>query len=128
MGFAHDVRREVFGVTNHVSATRPALEREWLRLTRETLPALASPRAWPVSADHCFQRILLDNALDRCWHEAVERRPAYRHVDEDALVRAVALGQAVVAGEADLHLLNARSLEWRGKRARAAQASSTSAP
>ncbi len=106
--------------------SRPALEAEWLRLTRETLPALAKSCAWPVSADHCFQRILLDNALGRCWYDAVARRPAYRHVEQDALARAVALGQAVIAGTADLHLLNARSLAWRGKHP--AQASSTSAP
>lgn len=105
---------------------RPALERDWLRLTRETLPALAALRAWPVSADHCFQRILLDNALECCWYQVVARRPAYRHVEADALARAVALGEAVIAGTADLHLLNARSLAWRGKGPR--QASSTSAP
>ncbi len=104
------------------------LEREWLRLTRETLPALAASRAWPVSADHCFQRILLDNSLGRCWYEAVKRRPAYAHVEGDALARAVALAQAVIAGEADLHALNARSLGWRAKRPRAAQASSADAP
>ena len=107
-------------------SSRPHLEAHWLRLTRETLPALAVARAWPVSADHCFQRILLDNALGRCWYDAVARRPAYRHVGEDALARAVALGEAVAAGTADLHDLNARSLAWRGKRPR--QASSTSAP
>lgn len=108
--------------------SRDQLEAEWLHLTRETLPALASARDWPVSADHCFQRILLDNALGRCWYEAVQRRPAYRHIDGDALTRAVALAKAVVAGEADLHALNARSLVWRGKRGRTAQASSTSTP
>ncbi len=107
---------------------RPALEAEWLRLTRVDLPALASVRRWPVSADHCFQRILLDNALGCCWYEVVERRPAYRHVEADALARAVALAQAVIAGGADLHALNARSLAWRGKPHRAPQAISISAP
>jgi len=42
---------------------RAALEAEWLVLTRASLPALAIERHWPVSADHCFQRILLDNAV-----------------------------------------------------------------
>ena len=97
---------------------RPALEAEWLRLTRETLPGLAAARGWPVSADHCFQRILLDNALGRCWYEAVARRPAYAHVDMEALARAVALAHAVIEGGADLHALNACSLAWRGKRGR----------
>lgn len=107
---------------------RRALEREWLRLTRETLPALATARNWPVNADHCFQRILLDNALGRCWYEVVQRRPAYRHIERAALARAVALAQAVIAGEADLALLNAQSLQWRGKRPRVTQASSTITP
>ena len=111
MGFAHDGPRQ-----SNVTQDRPALEAEWLRLTRATLPSLAATRAWPVSADHCFQRILLDNALGCCWYEAVARRPAYAHVEEAALARAVALAHAVIAGEADLHLLNANSLRWRGKR------------
>ena len=39
---------------------RAALESRWLRLTRVDLPAQADARGWPVSLDHCFQRILLD--------------------------------------------------------------------
>jgi proline racemase len=98
---------------------RATLETRWLRLTRETLPALADTRDWPVRADHCFQRILLDHAVGGRWYDHVAGRPAYRHVAEDALTRAVALGEAVVAGEADLHALNRQSLLWRGKRASA---------
>lgn len=94
---------------------RADLEREWLRLTRETLPALASGRGWPVHADHCFQRILLDNAVGGVWYDAITRRPAYRHATDTVLQTAVALGRAVAAGEADLPTLNHRSLTWRGK-------------
>jgi hypothetical protein len=39
---------------------RARLEADWLTLTRQTLPTLAKARRWPVSADHCFMRILLD--------------------------------------------------------------------
>ncbi|WP_375422641.1 GCN5-related N-acetyltransferase [uncultured Sphingomonas sp.] len=92
---------------------RPQLESEWLALTRETLPALAQARGWPVSADHCFQRILLDNAVGGRWYDAVTARPAYRHIALDALARAVALGHAAIAGEADLFDLKGRSLAWR---------------
>jgi hypothetical protein len=95
---------------------RADLERRWLALTRDTLPGLAHQRGWPVRADHCFQRILLDHAVGGCWYDHVAGRPAYRHVAEDALARAVALGEKVAAGEADLHALNRRSLTWRGKR------------
>lgn len=94
---------------------RAALEAEWLGLTREVLPALAGPRGWPVRNDHCFQRILLDNACGGCWYHHVPRRPAYRYMNIDTLVRALALARAAEAGWADLHLLNRRSLKWRGK-------------
>ena len=71
---------------------RPHLEADWLTLTRETLPALARARGWPVSADHCFQRILLDNAVGGRWYDAVTARPAYRHIAIEALAHAIALG------------------------------------
>lgn len=95
--------------------TRAELELEWLSLTRKRLPKLAASREWPVRADHCFQRILLDNAVGGCWYQAVQARPAYRHIAEPLLARAVDLGQAVEAAEIDLHALNRLSLEWRGK-------------
>ena len=94
---------------------RRVLETEWLRLTREVLPALAAERGWPVSADHCFQRILLDNALGGRWYDHVTGRPAYRHLSLEALTRAIALARAAEQGSADLHALNRRSLTWRGK-------------
>lgn len=96
-----------------MAVDRTVLEASWLALTRETLPALARARAWPVSADHCFQRILLDNAVGRRWYDAVAGRPAYRHIAADALARAVALGEAAIAGDEDLAQLNRRSLAWR---------------
>ena len=98
---------------------RPQLERRWLRLTRETLPALAARRdeasEWPVRFDHCFQRILLDNACGTVWYDRIDGRPAYTHAPDDILEAAVALGESVKRGESDLHALNRRSLAWRGK-------------
>ena len=94
---------------------RAALEASWLQLTRVALPAIADLRGWPVRADHCFQRILLDHAFGGCWYDHVAKRPAYRHADAAALSRAVALGEAAIAGSADLAALNRRSLDWRGK-------------
>lgn len=95
---------------------RAALEARWLTLTRETLPGLAAERGWPVRADHCFQRILLDAACGGRWYDHIAARPAYRHLDGARLARAVALAEATVAGAADLNALNAQSLAWRGKR------------
>jgi hypothetical protein len=99
---------------------RAKAEARWLRLTRETLPAMARHRRdgeqpWPVSADHCFMRIILDAVHGRRWDDAIKARPAYRHMDTTRLEAAIALAEQVVAGEADLWALNAQSLRWRGK-------------
>ncbi len=69
---------------------RLALEARWLHLTRVVLPALASPRGWPIRADHCFMRVLLDHAHGGRWTDHVARRPAYAHATTGALARAVA--------------------------------------
>ena len=77
------------------------------------LPAAARPD-WPVRLDHCFARILLDNACGGPWRDHV-RPPAHANMPIDQLEAAIALGEAVLAGRADLALLNRRSLAWRGK-------------
>lgn len=97
----------------------PPLSREeivarWFVLTREVMPALAQARGWPVRYDHCFQRILLDNALGRSWREVL-RAPAYHHASDAQLAAAIALGEAVVAEQESIAHLNRRSLEMRGK-------------
>lgn len=94
---------------------RAALEARWLDLTRRTLPGVARERGWPVVADHCFQRILLDHAFGGVWYDHVAGRPAYTHAHAAALERAVALGEAALAGEVDMAALNRQSLAWRGK-------------
>lgn len=95
--------------------TRAVLEARWLHLTRSALPQVAPERGWPVRLNHCFQRILLDHAAGGCWYDHIEGRPAYRRADKALLARAVALGEAVLAGKVDLHAMNRRSLAWRGK-------------
>nr|WP_295370020.1 GCN5-related N-acetyltransferase [uncultured Sphingosinicella sp.] len=97
------------------SSARVELERRWLELTRVVLPSLAAERGWPVSADHCFQRILLDAVCGGRWYDSIAERPAYRAIDEQRLSAAVELAELVVGGEADLASLNAQSLRWRGK-------------
>ena len=91
------------------------LREAWRDLVGRRLPEAAGPRGWPVRFDHCFARILLDNALGRPWRELVPP-PAWRNAPEADLARALALGEAALAGEADMHAMNARSLDLRGKR------------
>jgi hypothetical protein len=98
------------------SEDRSAAEARWLKLTRESLPAVAVTRRWPVEADHCFQRIFLDNACDGVWYDRIPARPAYAHADRALLNRAIALAEAALAGEVDLVVLNRRSLAWRKAR------------
>jgi len=92
---------------------REPLERRWLALTRDALPAASRSRGWPVQADHCFQRILFDAACGGRWYDHVAGRPAYAHAPLAVLERAVALGEACLDGSADLFDLNRRSLGWR---------------
>ncbi|MEM9437686.1 MAG: hypothetical protein AAGA15_11650 [Pseudomonadota bacterium] len=87
---------------------------EYLKLTRETMPALAKDRGWPVSADHCFQRIVLDHIAGGTWYDHIPR-PAYKHLTNAQARAAVALCEAIIDGSADLHALNRASLAHRGK-------------
>ena len=103
------------GSDDRYLSARAQLEAEWLTITRQILPALAKTQPWPVSADHCFMRILLDAVHDGRWDKVVQGRPAYKHVERERLTAAVKLAESVVAGEADLWALNAQSLAWRGK-------------
>lgn len=87
----------------------------WRELVGARLPEAArSRRGWPVSRDHCFARILLDNACGRPWREVVPA-PAWRNASPELLREACRLGEGVLAGGADLAALNRRSLAFRGK-------------
>ena len=105
------------GSTRSLHVTRDELEARWFVLTRETMPSLAGSRNWPVRFDHCFQRILLDNASGGKWSDTIPA-PAYRNAPSEVLERALSLAEATIAGELDLAVLNNQSLDWRGKRKR----------
>ncbi|GBU17636.1 MAG: GCN5-related N-acetyltransferase [Methylobacterium sp. CG08_land_8_20_14_0_20_71_15] len=95
--------------------TDAALRTRWRDLVERRLPAAAPGRPdWPVRLDHCFARILLDNACGGPWRESAAP-PAWANMPAERLAQAVALGEAVLAGGADLAALNRRSLDWRGK-------------
>jgi hypothetical protein len=91
------------------------LRARWRDLVERRLPAAARGRRdWPVRLDHCFARVLLDNACGRPWRESVAA-PAWRNAPGPVLTEASRLGEAVLRGEADLTALNRRSLALRSK-------------
>ena len=107
---------DVFVSAQGAGDAEAALRRRWRELVGERLPGAARGRPdWPVRLDHCFARILLDDACDAPWRERI-RVPAWREAPPALLERAIATGEAVLAGQADLDALNRRSLALRGKR------------
>ena len=95
------------------------LVEEYLNLTRDVLPGLASRAGcdWPIREDHCFPRVVLDTICGGVWYAYLER-PAFKHLTQDQAQRAVDLCHRIVDGRIDLHQLNNQSLVWRGKRTR----------
>ena len=91
------------------------LRAEWRDLVGRKLPDEAARRGdWPIRFDHCFARVLLDNAHDGPWRDFVEP-PAWRNTPAPKLAAAIDLGRKVLDGRADLRALNDRSLRLRGK-------------
>ncbi|GJD49129.1 hypothetical protein OPKNFCMD_1859 [Methylobacterium crusticola] len=96
-------------------AEADAQQRRWRALVDDRLPAAAARNpGWPVSRNHCFARILLDNACGGPWRESVAP-PAWANMPPERLAAALSLGEAVLAGRADLRAMNDRSLLWRRK-------------
>jgi O-6-methylguanine DNA methyltransferase len=98
------------------------LRARWKHLYATHLPALARARDpvqrhWPVHLDHCFARIILDNAIgiDRPWNQVIGS-PAVRTMTVEQLRCALELGERVARGEVDLGGLNEGSLGLRGKK------------
>ncbi|KAL1612992.1 hypothetical protein SLS60_001223 [Paraconiothyrium brasiliense] len=96
------------------------LQQRWKELYAQDLPAMAKAKdekqKWPVHLDHCFARIILDNAVGRnsTWTEVV-KSPAIKNMSEQQLKDAIKLAEAIVDGSEDINPLNERSLKLRGK-------------
>ena len=88
----------------------------YMVLTKEIMPHLArtSHRHWPVRNDHCFQRIVLDVVCGGVWYDHL-LRSAYENLTHDLAANAVDLCNDIILGDADLVVLNRKSLLWRGK-------------
>ena len=102
-------------MTSHPTRTADLVSR-YMVLTKEVMPRMARGQLveWPVQNDHCFQRIILYNVCDGPWFAHLPR-PAYKSLSHDQAVRAVQLCEDIIANRVDLHDLNRKSLNWRGK-------------
>lgn len=100
------------------SADRQELLARYRALVEHELPGAARAEGWSLRLNHCFGRVLLDDAVGGCWYDHLDRRagPAYRQLDDARLAGALGLGeQLLVQGDPLLRTLDARSLAWRGK-------------
>lgn len=100
------------------AARRAALLQRYRALVDDELPQAARTEHWSLRLNHCFGRVLLDDAVGGCWYDHLDRRagPAYRQLDDAQLAGAVALGERLLTeGDPLLRELDARSLAWRGK-------------
>ncbi|MFC5365466.1 hypothetical protein [Salinirubrum litoreum] len=89
-----------------------ALRRQYRELTGERLPAQATP-AWPVRADHCFQRIVLDTLFGDVWYDHVADRPAVESLTADQLRAAIAIAESMLDDPDRVAELNRASLRYR---------------
>lgn len=102
-----------------------SLRDEWRTLYCQTLPGLAKSHdpaqpKWPVTLDHCFARIILDNTVGKGqqqWDKVIAK-PAIKHMDEGQLRDAIDLGKQIMAGKANLCHLHELSLRCRDKNER----------
>lgn len=91
------------------------LRTEYDRKVHRALPAQARASGdWPVHADHCFARIVLDNLFDGVWYDHVAGRPAYEHLSQAELEAAIAIADRMLTeGKPAVVALNENSLAWR---------------
>ena len=92
-----------------------ALRQQWRDLVERILPAAAASRGWPIHHDHCFARVLLDNAVGAPWRTRIAA-PAWRNAQLETLAAAIALGEDALAGERSMAAMDTRSRALRRAR------------
>ena len=115
-----DCRKSVFPIFMRESMHRYELQDRYLDLTRTRLPAKANLGGWKIRNDHCFMRIILDQLVQGCWYDHLDRRlVAYKQLNDAQLTRAIAMAEQLLSGDTTtLHRWNNESLTWRGKQKR----------
>jgi hypothetical protein len=93
---------------------RGEVEDYYMRLTSDMLPGMADPETWPITDDHCFMRVCLDNAFGDVWYGYVDDRPAYKSIEDSKLVKATSVAMHMYDYSPHaVRRLNERSLYWR---------------
>lgn len=92
-----------------------ALRERYRRVVETELPQEARRQgSWPIQADHCFARVVLDNLYQDRWDAHIEDRPAYKQLSAADLRDAISIGERMLETGAPLvEEFNQRSLEWR---------------
>lgn len=94
------------------------LRAEYNRKVHHALPAAARAHGdWPIQADHCFARVVLDNLFRDVWYDHVAGCPAYKHLSEAELQAAIDIADRMLTeGKPVVTDLNENSLRWRTDR------------
>lgn len=92
-----------------------ALRKVYLQKVTEELPAKAQATdSWPITRDHCFARVVLDNIFEDKWSHHISRPPAYKQLSEDQLQAAIGIADRMLTeGRPAVEALNEQSLRWR---------------
>lgn len=109
-----------------MSDTLESMQQAWKQLYAKDLPAAAkskssSQKIWPVSLDHCFARIILDNAIGKTvpWPNVL-KSPAYKHMTMNQLRDAISCGNDILDGTSNLVDMDEKSLVLRNKQSKIA--------
>lgn len=98
------------------------IRKRWRTLVDTDLPEAADTKLdWPVYLNHCFARILLDNAVGQYWRDVIQA-PAWKNMPLPVLQTAIDLGESILSGDADIWGLNDASLKMRGQAPRGRKA------
>jgi hypothetical protein len=88
----------------------------YLELINDILPSIARARSFPITSNHCFGRVVLDNLFQGCWYNylTVGRVAAYKQLNLAQLQQAVTIAQSLVdLPTAHIVSLDNQSLQWR---------------
>jgi hypothetical protein len=102
-----------------VDQSRLHLECRFDDLVYKTLPRLARENKWVITEDHCFMRVLYDNAFGDAWYKCLPKHNdrVLKRIPTAILQEAIRIGDELVLYKGEgLPDLNSNSLIWRGKK------------